>query len=219
MERKLLYISIHRHDDGTFYPGTGAATDIGEGPGIGKSINVPWPQGGMGDLEYMAAFERLILPVAREFAPDLVIVSAGFDAAAGDPLGGCAVTPAGYAHMTSKLLQLAGGRLVLALEGGYNVRCIARSTEACLRVLLGASPPPLSSPEQSKAIAMAARMKESGRHGIPPGLEDTMAARRVQERLQAKGPALNSPGLNDSAATRSQLQAPHGNDPSNSMNA
>lgn len=175
----VMYVSVHRHDDGKFYPGTGAAQDIGEGEGIGRTVNVPWPGGGMGDLEYTAAFERLIMPVAREFAPDLVIVSAGFDAAEGDPLGGCAVTPAGYAHMTSMLMQLAGGRIVLALEGGYNVRCIARSTEACLRVLLGGSPPPLPSPEQAKAKSLSASRLGLGKLGIPPGLEDSAHALAV----------------------------------------
>ena len=92
---------------------------------------------------YMAAFDRLIMPVAQCFDPDLVLVSAGFDAARGDPLGGCDVTPTGYAHMTARLLTLARGRVVVALEGGYNLRSIALSAEAVLRVLMGAPPPPL----------------------------------------------------------------------------
>lgn len=68
---------------------------VGTGTGVGFTVNLPWPCGGMGDAEYMAAFDDLLMPVARQFNPDLVLISAGFDAAAGDPLGGCSLTPAG----------------------------------------------------------------------------------------------------------------------------
>ena len=95
----------------------------------------------MGDAEYLAAFDRVLLPAAREFAPEIVLVSAGFDAAEGDPLGAMRLTPAGYAQMTARLATLAGGRLVLALEGGYDLEAIAKSAAACLRVLLGEAPP------------------------------------------------------------------------------
>ena len=87
--------------------------------------------------EYLDAFDRILLPIGRSFAPDLVLVSCGFDAADGDPLGGMRLSPAGYGAMTARLRELAGGRLVLALEGGYDLNAIARSAEACLRVLLG----------------------------------------------------------------------------------
>jgi len=108
----------------------------------------------MGDADYLYAFQRVIMPIAYEFAPDLVIgarrvhslaltraVSAGFDAAAGDPLGECQVTPAGFAHMTHQLSSLAGGKLVLALEGGYDLPAISNSAVECIRVLLGDDPP------------------------------------------------------------------------------
>jgi acetoin utilization deacetylase AcuC-like enzyme len=133
----VLYFSLHQYP---FYPGTGSIEEFGGGAGRGFTVNVPWP-GGMGDAEYLAAFDRVLLPIARDFAPEFVLVSAGFDAAEGDPLGQMNVSPAGYAHMTARLLALAGGRLVLALEGGYNLEAIARSSAACLRVLLGDSPP------------------------------------------------------------------------------
>ena len=84
-----------------------------------------WTRGGLGDAEYDAAFDLVVMPAARAFDPDLVLVAAGFDAAAGDPLGGMAVTPAGFASMTRRLLTLAGGRVTLALEGGYNVSATA----------------------------------------------------------------------------------------------
>jgi histone deacetylase 6 len=133
----VLYFSTHQFP---FYPGTGATTEIGGGAGRGFTVNVPWPAG-CGDAEYLAAFDRVLLPIARDFQPDIVLVSAGFDAAAGDPLGAMRVTPAGYAQMTARLTALASGRVVLALEGGYDLDAIARSAAACLRVLLGETPP------------------------------------------------------------------------------
>ena len=107
----------------------------------------------MGDAEYLAAFDRVLLPIARDFRPDLVLVSAGFDAADGDPLGAMRLTPAGYAQMTARLATLAGGRLVLALEGGYDLEAIARSAAACLRVLLGEAPPALEPGEPCAAAS------------------------------------------------------------------
>ena len=133
----VLYFSTHQFP---FYPGTGAAEEAGGGKGRGFNVNVPWP-GGMGDADHLSAFDRLLLPIARSFSPDLVLVSAGFDAAAGDLLGGMRVSPGGYAALTERLLSLADGRLVLALEGGYNLDAIARSAAACLRVLLGEESP------------------------------------------------------------------------------
>ncbi len=133
----VLYFSAHQYP---FYPGTGAIFEIGGPHALGRTINVPWPAG-CGDAEYLKAFDRVLLPVARVFEPDLVLVSAGFDAAAGDLLGDMRITPAGYAAMTSRLLGLAGGRVVLALEGGYNLEAISASAAACLRVLLGEAPP------------------------------------------------------------------------------
>ena len=91
----VLYFSVHRFDHGHFYPGSGAARECGDGAGEGFSVNVPWPGGGFGDEEYAAVFSEVLLPIAREFDPHLVLVCAGFDAAAGDPLGGCDVSPEG----------------------------------------------------------------------------------------------------------------------------
>ncbi len=134
----VLYFSTHQFP---FYPGTGAIDETGGGRGRGATINVAWP-GGMGDAEYLAAFDRVLLPAARDFRPDFVLVSAGFDAADGDPLGAMRLSPVGYAQMTARLATLAGGRLVLALEGGYDLDAIARSAAACVKVLLGETPPP-----------------------------------------------------------------------------
>lgn len=136
----VLYFSTHQYP---FYPGTGGLAEIGGGEGRGYTVNVPWPSG-MGDAEYIAAFDRVLLPIAKAFEPELVLVSAGFDAAAGDPLGEMRVSPRGYAAMTRRLLDLAGGRVVLALEGGYNLDAIARSAAASLRELLGEREPEAS---------------------------------------------------------------------------
>lgn len=142
----VLFISIHRGDLYPMHSADEARPDyVGEGPGVGKSVNVAWNGGGMGDSDYAMAFERIVLPMAREFKPDLCIVSAGFDAAEGDPIGGCAVTPAGYGYLTHALRGICN-RLVLVLEGGYNVVGQAMSVLECAKVLLGHSPPstPLS---------------------------------------------------------------------------
>ncbi|KAF2826405.1 hypothetical protein CC86DRAFT_351075 [Ophiobolus disseminans] len=138
----VLYISLHVYRDGNFYPNLpdGNLDYCGEGPGEGKNVNIPWAEHGMGDAEYLYAFQEIVMPIAREFDPDLVIISAGFDAAEGDLLGGCFVTPAGYGHMTHMLMALANGKLVVCLEGGYNLRSIARSALAVTRVLLGEQP-------------------------------------------------------------------------------
>ncbi|EIN11329.1 histone deacetylase clr3 [Punctularia strigosozonata HHB-11173 SS5] len=142
----VLYISLHRYDAGQFYPSTtfGAMNSCGEGPGIGFSVNIPWPGPGMRDADYLHAFQKIVMPIAIEFAPELVIISAGFDAADGDELGECHVTPTGYAHMTHMLSSLAGGKLVVALEGGYNLQSIANSSLAVAKVILGEAPPQIA---------------------------------------------------------------------------
>lgn len=135
----VLFISLHRHDEGSFYPlgPEGSPEYIGIGAGEGKSVNIGWNGPGVTDADYMEAFFKVVMPMALEFRPDFVMVSAGFDAAAGDPIGACRVTPRGFAFMTQQLLTLADGRLLLVLEGGYNVPVIAACAEYCLRALMG----------------------------------------------------------------------------------
>ncbi|KAI9437713.1 histone deacetylase complex protein [Lactarius indigo] len=141
----VLYISLHRYEGGRFYPcGTfGGMSSCGEGKGLGYSVNVPWAESGTTDGDYLHAFQQIVMPIATEFAPELVIISAGFDAADGDILGECCVTPAGYAHMTYMLSTLAGGKLVAALEGGYTLDSISNCALAVGRMLLGEAPPEL----------------------------------------------------------------------------
>ncbi|XP_072179857.1 histone deacetylase 4-like [Diadema setosum] len=145
----VLYISLHRHDNGNFFPGTGAPDECGCGAGLGSNVNIAFHGGlnpPMGDVEYIAAFRSVVLPIAQEFSPDVVLVSAGFDAANGhpNPLGGYKVTPACFAYMTRKLMGLANGRVVLALEGGYDLTAICDASEVCAQTLLGDDPAPLS---------------------------------------------------------------------------
>ncbi|KAG5536247.1 hypothetical protein RHGRI_023883 [Rhododendron griersonianum] len=106
----------------------------------GYCVNVPWSRGGVGDNDYLFAFQHVVLPIASAFSPDFIIISAGFDAARGDPLGCCDVTPSGFAQMTHALNALSGGKLLVILEGGYNLRSISSSATAVIKVLLGESP-------------------------------------------------------------------------------
>ncbi|KAI8984714.1 hypothetical protein BDF20DRAFT_861331 [Mycotypha africana] len=143
----VLYISIHRWDKGQFYPFSGAPDECGVGAGLGKNVNIalsasedkPKP---MGDTEFVAAFYHFVIPIAKQFQPDMIFVSAGFDAAEGHPenLGGYNVTPRGYAILTKMVKDLAEdlcqGRLVLTLEGGYELQPLAYSCAASVAQLL-----------------------------------------------------------------------------------
>ncbi|KAI8339658.1 hypothetical protein BC941DRAFT_421098 [Chlamydoabsidia padenii] len=141
----VLYLSLHRYDDGWFYPGDddGSIENVGNHPALGRSVNIPWPTNGTTDADYLYAFHQIVMPIGHEFKPDLVIVSAGFDAADGDHIGMCKVTPAGYGNMTHLLKALANGRLVMALEGGYNLDATSISAAACMSVLMGEAPQPV----------------------------------------------------------------------------
>ncbi|PWY97481.1 hypothetical protein BCV70DRAFT_166948 [Testicularia cyperi] len=157
----VLYISLHRYDeDGSFYPGGtyGFYDSVGTGPGEGRSVNVPWPVKGMGDGDYLYAFHHLIMPIALEFAPDFVIISAGFDAAKGDQIGQNEVTPDGYAHMTHSLTSLCEGRVAVVLEGGYNPDAVAKSALAVTRVIL--SNPPETAPSMTVSTVAARTVQQ-----------------------------------------------------------
>lgn len=139
---RILYVSLHRYENGKFYPGTkaGGFDMTGEGDGEGYNINIPWRGPGTGDGDYVYAFNKVVLPVLSEFDPDFVIVSSGFDAADGDIVGGCHVTPAGYGYMTHMLKALARGKMSVILEGGYNLDSISKSALAVAKVLIGEPP-------------------------------------------------------------------------------
>ncbi|XP_054640681.1 histone deacetylase 7 [Dunckerocampus dactyliophorus] len=139
----VLYLSLHRYDHGNFFPGSGSPAEVGCGAGEGFNVNVAWTGGldpPMGDAEYLAAFRTVVMPIAQEFSPDVVLVSAGFDAAEGNPapLGGYKVSAKCFSFLTRQLMSLAGGRLVLSLEGGHDLTAICDASEACVSALLGA---------------------------------------------------------------------------------
>ncbi|KAK3372787.1 histone deacetylase A-like protein [Lasiosphaeria ovina] len=181
----ILYISIHVYNNGTFYPGKpdnpmtpdGGIENCGAGVGLGKNVNIGWHDQGMGDGEYMAAFQRIVMPIAQEFGPDLVIISAGFDAAAGDELGGCFVTPSCYAHMTHMLMSLANGKVAVCLEGGYNLEAISKSALAVARTLMSEPPPTMHIPRINRDAARLLAKVQA--HQAPywecmrPGVVDT----------------------------------------------
>lgn len=139
---RVLFFSVHRHEFGRFYPcgEDGSYVMIGEGPGAGYNINVPWENGRCGDADYVAVWDHILIPVAKEFDPDMIIISAGFDAAINDPLGGCRLSPYGYSVLLSKLMDFARGKIFMVLEGGYNLDSIANSALACVEVLLYEKP-------------------------------------------------------------------------------
>jgi acetoin utilization deacetylase AcuC-like enzyme len=140
----VLYVSTHQYP---YYPGTGAAEEVGHGPGAGRTLNLPFPAG-FGDAEFERAFDEVVLPVCRQFAPEFVLVSAGFDCDYRDPLGGLQVTPAGMAAMARRCVDLAdetaGGRIVGMLEGGYDLDAIVEGVDVVLAAMRGAAtvPPP-----------------------------------------------------------------------------
>ncbi|KAM5272051.1 histone deacetylase 9 isoform 4-T4 [Ctenodactylus gundi] len=145
----VLYVSLHRYDEGNFFPGSGAPDEVGSGLGEGYNINIAWTGGldpPMGDVEYLEAFRTVVMPVAKEFDPDLILVSAGFDALEGHtpPLGGYKVTANCFGHLTKQLMTLVDGRVVLALEGGHDLMAICDASEACVNALLGNELAPLA---------------------------------------------------------------------------
>ena len=133
-DESILYVSLHRHEGGSFYPGTGGAADVGS---CGNCVNTGWNVGGVRDGDYLAAWHSLILPIATQFKPDIAIVSAGFDAALGDPIGGCCVSTACYSAMIQMTMSVCRGRVMVLLEGGYNLASISAAAEACVQTLLG----------------------------------------------------------------------------------
>ncbi|XP_056608047.1 histone deacetylase 5 isoform X3 [Triplophysa dalaica] len=162
----VLYISLHRYDDGNFFPGSGAPEEVGAGPGVGFNVNIAWTGGvepPMGDVEYLTAFRTVVMPIANEFSPDVVLVSAGFDAVEGhqSPLGGYNVTAKCFGHLTKQLMKLAGGRVVLALEGGHDLTAICDASESCVAALLGdeLDPLPLTVLQQKPCPKAAASLE------------------------------------------------------------
>jgi acetoin utilization deacetylase AcuC-like enzyme len=132
----VLFVSLHRWP---FYPGTGAVEEVGVGAGEGYTLNLPLP-GGSGELEWLDAFDQVALPAAREYRPDLILISAGFDAHRDDPLGGCLLDTETYRRMAHGLAALAsdlGAPVGAVLEGGYDLTALAESAVATMEGLSG----------------------------------------------------------------------------------
>lgn len=134
---EVLYLSTHQSPH---YPGTGAINETGKDEGEGFTLNVPMPAG-MGDPEYLRIFRDILVPVGLQYRPELVLVSAGFDAHRDDPLGGMELTSPGYAAIANEILALARescqGRVVFALEGGYNLQALEESITSVLGIMTG----------------------------------------------------------------------------------
>ena len=134
---KVLYLSSHQYP---YYPGTGAMLETGTGDGDGYTINVPLP-GGEGDMEFARMYNELVIPVTREYKPELILISCGFDIYNGDPLGAMQVTPDGFAWMTRKMVEVAeevcNGKLLITLEGGYNLTGMRDGALSVLSELCG----------------------------------------------------------------------------------
>jgi acetoin utilization deacetylase AcuC-like enzyme len=136
----VLYLSTHQYP---YYPGTGAAGEVGRDAGRGFTVNVPLEVGAT-DEDYQHAFRVVVLPVLRQFEPDLIVVSAGFDAHERDPLGGMRLSTAAFAAMTTELRLVADeccrGRMVSVTEGGYDLRALAASLDAVMEAHAAPAP-------------------------------------------------------------------------------
>lgn len=171
----ILYISAHRGEEG-FYPGSGGVNEVGEGLGLGFTVNIPLPEG-YGDACLWAACAEVLLPAARRFRPDLILVSAGFDAAAEDPLGGGSCSARGFGAITRELVGLAAelcdGRILLALEGGYSLEALMACIGEVGHALVD-SPPRLGGTPFGEAPAWLG--------SAVPGVRAALHAARVAHR-------------------------------------
>lgn len=168
-EPRVWYWSTHQYP---FYPGSGSWEEAGEGPGRGTTVNVPMPAG-CGDAEYRRAYAELLAPLLRRYRPQLIVVSAGFDAHFMDPLAQILLSTHGYYEIAALLRELAdelcGRRIVYALEGGYDHSALAWSVHACIDTLLDNdfTPDPLGPAPQVRAPDVAPVLTGLARlHGL-----------------------------------------------------
>lgn len=137
---RVLFCSLHQYP---FYPGTGGLSEVGKGEGEGYTVNIPLPPM-LGDDEYVFCFEHIVRPIAEQFNPEIILLSAGYDAHQRDPLGSMQVTASGFATLTRIVLELADavceGRCAAFLEGGYDLIGLSTSAAATLEVMLGDQP-------------------------------------------------------------------------------
>ncbi|KAJ0029336.1 hypothetical protein NQD34_004333 [Periophthalmus magnuspinnatus] len=135
----VLYFSWHRYEHQKFWPHLRESDydTVGKAEGAGFNINVPWNKVGLDNSDYLSVFLHMLLPVAYEFCPELVLVCAGFDTAIGDPEGEMCATPDVFAHLTHLLMNLADGKVCAVLEGGYNLKSLPQSVCETVQTLLG----------------------------------------------------------------------------------
>jgi acetoin utilization deacetylase AcuC-like enzyme len=149
----ILYVSTHQYP---YYPGTGAAGEVGAGEGTGFTVNVPLESGAV-DTDYQLVFDEVILPVLRQFKPDLLLVSAGFDAHERDPLATMRLTSESFGAMTAALRGVAdescNGRIALVTEGGYDLQALASSIDQTVGALAAPSNPSSGPPWPAAAVA------------------------------------------------------------------
>jgi acetoin utilization deacetylase AcuC-like enzyme len=161
----VFYGSTHQFP---YYPGSGSFQEIGKGKGAGYTVNVPLSVG-HGDAEYVGIYRRIFCAIARSFKPQLLIISAGFDIYRGDPLGGMGVSPEGFGLMARVLLEMAeevcGGRVLVALEGGYDLQGLREGGKAVLMEMMGKrssslDPREVESGGRARVDALLKRVKE-----------------------------------------------------------
>jgi acetoin utilization deacetylase AcuC-like enzyme len=165
---RVLYISTHQYP---YYPGTGATGEVGSGNGTGYTVNVPLDAGAT-DGDYQEVFKTIVIPVIDQFRPELLLISAGYDAHELDPLARMRLSTAGYASLTKSLCDAADrhcqGRVVAATEGGYDLRALRACLESTVGVLAGSPPAPplddvqaLDPTDRSRAAVTAVRAAQS----------------------------------------------------------
>jgi acetoin utilization deacetylase AcuC-like enzyme len=160
-DARVAYVSMHQHP---LYPGTGGLHDVGEGPGLGLTANVPLPPGATGDA-HRAALELVVAPLAAAHAPTWVIVSAGFDAHRADPLTDLGLSAGDFGDLTERILGLVPpGRRLAFLEGGYDLAALAASAGACVAAMAGerSIPEPLTSGGPGREAVDAAALIRRG---------------------------------------------------------
>jgi acetoin utilization deacetylase AcuC-like enzyme len=166
-DASVLFISTHRYDKGLYYPKSGHLKNIGAGEGVGYTVNIPI-DGSYGDDDLDYIFEYVVTPMLTQFRPEAIIISAGFDAARNDPIGLCDVSPTFFGKLTDRVLNWAEaspdcqGRLLLALEGGYDLSNIAHASEACIRSLLKLPAAPEEELLSDRTVATTVRSTQPG---------------------------------------------------------
>ena len=174
-DSSILYVSTHQYP---FYPGTGAASEVGAGAGKGFTVNVPI-EAGATDGDYRDVFDQVVIPVLRQFKPELIIISAGFDAHEADPLAQMRMTAGGLAvatwHLKAAAIDFCQGRVVLVTEGGYALKALAESLTGALTALLvetegrqgfGVDTPLREATGRGKSAVAAVRAAHGGRWNL-----------------------------------------------------